>query len=141
MEKGEAVEEEEEGEGYDHLDFARTQQLRPHYHSTDTLRSSPQSVQSRCLDPKATQAEYKLIKTLLLFHSRSGSQSQLRTSPHHSSRESPDFTSEVLSSVENLKTSTRKTIYEPETDSGISSGQSTVASLPQTSTTTTTDIL
>jgi len=118
MEKGEAVEEEEEGEGYDHLDFARTQQLRPHYHSTDTLRSSPQSVQSR-----------------------SGSQSQLRTSPHHSSRESPDFTSKVLSSVENLKTSTRKTIYEPETDSGISSGQSTVASLPQTSTTTTTDIL
>jgi len=115
MEKGE---EEEEGEGYDHLDFARTQQLRPHYHSTDTLRSSPQSVQSR-----------------------SGSQSQLRASPQHSSRESPDFTSEVLSSVENLKTSTRKTIYEPETDSGISSGQSTVASLPQTSTTTTTDIL
>ena len=70
-----------------------------------------------------------------------GSQSQLRASPQHSSRESPDFTSEVLSSVENLKTSTRKTIYEPETDSGISSGQSTVASLPQTSITTTTDIL
>ena len=44
----EAAVEEEEGEGYDHLDFARTQQLRPHYHSTDTLRSSPQSVQSRC---------------------------------------------------------------------------------------------
>ena len=55
MEKGEAAqEEEEEGEGYDHLDFARTQQLRPHYHSTDTLRSSPQSVQSRCLNPKAS---------------------------------------------------------------------------------------
>ena len=39
--------EEEEGEGYDHLDFARTQELKPHYHSTDTLRSSPQSAQSR----------------------------------------------------------------------------------------------
>ena len=41
-------EEEEEGEGYDHLDFARSQELKPHYHSTDTLRSSPQSAQSRC---------------------------------------------------------------------------------------------
>ena len=40
-------EEEEEGEGYDHLDFARTQELKPHYHSRDTLRSSPQSAQSR----------------------------------------------------------------------------------------------
>ena len=40
-------EEDGEGEGYDHLDFARTQELKPHYHSTDTLRSSPQSAQSR----------------------------------------------------------------------------------------------
>ena len=39
--------EEEVEEGYDHLDFARTQELKPQYHSTDTLRSSPQSAQSR----------------------------------------------------------------------------------------------
>ena len=39
--------EEEVEEGYDHLDFARTQELKPQYHSTDTLRSSPRSAQSR----------------------------------------------------------------------------------------------
>jgi len=87
-------EEEEVGEGYDHLDFARTQELKPQYHSTDTLRSSPQSTQSR-----------------------------------HSSGGSHNFTSEVLTSVENLKASTRKTIYEPETDSGVSSSQTTMSSL------------
>lgn len=87
-------EEEEVGEGYDHLDFARTQELKPQYHSTDTLRSSPQSAQSR-----------------------------------HSSGGSHNFTSEVLTSVEKLKASTRKTIYEPETDSGVSSSQNTMTSL------------
>jgi len=99
-------EEEEEQEGYDHLDFARTQELKPHYHSTDTLRSSPQSAQSR-----------------------------------HSSGGSHDFTSEVLTSVENLKASTRKTIYEPETDSGVSSSQNTMTSLPFSQNTMTTAIL
>jgi len=98
--------EEEVEEGYDHLDFARTQELKPQYHSTDTLRSSPQSAQSR-----------------------------------HSSGGSHDFTSEVLTSVENLKASTRKTIYEPETDSGVSSCQNTMTSLPSTQNTMTTDIL
>lgn len=106
LERRGETQEEEEGEGYDHLDFARSQELKPHYHSTDTLRSSPQSAQSR-----------------------------------HSSGGSRDFTSEVLTSVENLKTSTRKTIYEPETDSGVSSSQNTMTSLQAVQNTTTTAIL
>ena len=59
----------------------------------------------------------------------------------HSSGGSRDFTSEVLTSVENLKASTRKTIYEPETDSGVSSSQNTMTSLPAVQNTTTTAIL
>jgi hypothetical protein len=47
----------------------------------------------------------------------------------------------VLTSVENLKASTRKTIYEPETDSGVSSSQNTMTSLPAVQNTTTTAIL
>lgn len=49
VEEGEGVEGEGEGleESYDHLNFARTQELKPHYQSTDTLRSSPHSRQSR----------------------------------------------------------------------------------------------
>jgi hypothetical protein len=81
----------QEEESYDHLNFTRpSQELRQHYQSTDTLRSSPTGSQSR--------------------------------PPSGGS----DFTSNVLSSVENLGSMTRRTIYEAETDSGVSSGQSTV---------------
>lgn len=80
---------------YDHLNFSRpSQELKPHYQSTDTMRSSP------------------------IAQSRPASGGS-------------DFAREVLSSVENLGSMTRKTIYEPETDSGVSSGQhSTTVPLP-----------
>merc|ERR1712080_782077 len=80
---------------YDHLNFSRpSQELKPHYQSADTMRSSPGA------------------------QSRPGSGGS-------------DFAREVLSSVENLGSMTRKTIYEPETDSGISSGQhSTTVTYP-----------
>ena len=47
VKEGEGEEGEGQEESYDHLNFARTQELKPHYQSTDTLRSSPQSRQSR----------------------------------------------------------------------------------------------
>jgi len=94
-------------ESYDRLDFTRPiQDLKPHYQSTDTIRS--RSRNSSHL-------------------SREG-QDEISNNSFESNKSETDFCKEVLTSVENLNASTtrtRKTIYEPEVDSGISSNRST----------------
>jgi len=94
-------------ESYDRLDFSRPMQdLKPHYQSTDTLRSRSRNSS----DPTRED------KGVILEESFESQQSEA------------DFCQSVLTSVENLnasETGTRKTIYEPETDSGVSSNRST----------------
>lgn len=95
-------------ESYDRLDFNRpAQDLLPHYLSTETIRSQRSRNSS---DPNKDDK---------------GAISETSFESQHSEA---DFCQSVLTSVENLNastTGTRKTIYEPETDSGISSNRST----------------
>lgn len=102
-------------ESYDRLDFHRpTQDLLPHYLSTETIKSqrsrNSSTPSSACVTPSKEDR---------------GAISEESFESHHSEA---DFCQSVLTSVENLNastTGTRKTIYEPETDSGISSNRST----------------
>jgi len=103
-------------EGYDHLDFTRpNRDLRPHYQSTDSIRSRSRnsSDPSREGHPDISNHSFE--------------------SEHSMQSQQSDFCQSVLTSVENLNSSsvgTRKTIYEPECDSGISSNRSTVSTVP-----------
>lgn len=95
-------------ESYDRLDFTRpTQDLLPHYLSTETLKSHRSCNSSTPSKQERSPSSDKSFES-------------------HTSEN--DFCQSVLTSVENLNASatrTRKTIYEPETDSGISSNRST----------------
>ena len=94
-------------ESYDRLDFTRPiQDLKPHYQSTDTIRSRSRNSS----------------------HLSKEGQDEISNNSFESNKSETDFCKEVLTSVENLNASTtrtRKTIYEPEVDSGISSNRST----------------
>jgi len=102
-------------ESYDRLDFTRpSQDLLPHYLSTETIKSQ------RSRNSSSPSKDDRSAISDKSFESQASD---------------TDFCQSVLTSVENLNASstrTRKTIYEPETDSGISSNRST------TTTTTTT---
>jgi len=95
-------------ESYDRLDFTRpSQDLLPHYLSTETIKSQ------RSRNSSSPSKDDRSAVSDKSFESQASE---------------TDFCQSVLTSVENLNSSstrTRKTIYEPETDSGISSNRST----------------
>lgn len=91
-----------EGESYDRLDFNRPcQDLKPHYQSTDTIKSL--SSKSR--------------------HSSAQEGSAILERSFESSK-SDEFSREVLDCVDSLQSMTRKTVYQSETFSGRTSGPS-----------------
>jgi len=98
----------EADESYDRLDFTRpSQDLLPHYLSTETIKSQ------RSRNSSTPSKDDRSATSDKSFESQSSE---------------TDFCQSVLTSVENLNSSstrTRKTIYEPETDSGVSSNRST----------------
>lgn len=102
--------EQDETEGYDHLDFRRpVNELKPQYLSTESIlsqRSRNSSSRSK-ESPAKSQEELKMNTAEMVMSDVSGTSS----SDHN-------WTDSVLSSLEKLNNSgsrTRKGIYQPET--------------------------